>query len=69
MQGVSLPAAKDFELKDQRPGIFTGERVPAMRWLNLRRRRASNLPIRGISREWAISLFSGLCVSVVNQGL
>ena len=27
-------------------------------WLTLRRRRTSDLPIRGISREWAKNLFS-----------
>ena len=30
----------------------------AMRYIDLRRRRKSNLPIRGISREWAKTLFS-----------
>jgi hypothetical protein len=39
-----------------------------IRWSNLRRKRMSKLPIRGISREWAKALFSVPSVSVVKQG-
>jgi hypothetical protein len=58
MKGVTLPASKI--LIDRIGGVdsFVEQRRPMMTEIGFRHRRTSNLPIRGISREWAKTLFS-----------
>jgi hypothetical protein len=57
MKGVSLFPSREADSNIQQRGF-------AMLCIKLRRRQMSNLPIRGISREWAKTLFSVSSVSL-----
>jgi hypothetical protein len=69
MKGMSLHEATGCWRKAWEKWNAVIEQIHrVMRYVNLRRRRTGNLPIRGISREWAKALFlRALCGSVVNQ--
>ena len=64
MKGVSPLSAIDLTKNIEELEFFTEQINREVRWINLRRRRTSNLPIRGISREWAKILFSATSESL-----
>jgi hypothetical protein len=64
MKGVSLPVREILAEKIGEVELLIEQNYRSMRQVNLRRMRTSNLPIRGISREWTKTLLSVASVAL-----